>query len=449
MSILIASIVTLSIIGFVSAVVLFFVAKKFKVEEDPRIDLVEAVLPGANCGGCGYPGCRGFADACVKSDTLDGKLCPVGGQPVMTKVADILGLAAGETTPKVAVVKCSGTCTARPRTSNFDGTKSCAIVTQLYAGETGCSYGCVGYGDCAAACNFDAIHVNPATGLPEVDEEKCTACGACVKACPKGVIELRNKGPKNRRVYVSCINRDKGAMARKACSAACIGCGKCAKACPFEAITVENNVAYIDFEKCRLCRKCVAVCPTSAIHDVNFPTPVPAPEKKAPEVKKVEPVAVNIAAVAEQKPQPAVVEKTQESAPAEKPQEVTIETIAIDKPKSAAVEPEVPKQEATQQEVAKQEVVTEIQPVEETKQEEAAPKITVVEETPQEEIKEEKKPAEKAASENNEPTIPTANDEFDINSLIPDELRVKPREKTKETRPEAATPSAETLKLDF
>ena len=123
--------------------------------------------------------------------------------------------------------------------------------------------------------------MDPATGLPVVDEEKCTACGACVKACPKAIIELRNKGRRNMRVFVSCVNKDKGAIARKACKAACIGCGKCAKVCAFDAITVENNIAYIDFAKCKLCKKCVAECPTGAIHAVNFPIIKPKPAAPA------------------------------------------------------------------------------------------------------------------------------------------------------------------------
>ncbi len=171
----------------------------------------------------------------------------------------------------VAVVRCNGTCAARPKTSTFNGTRSCAIMHSQYVGETACAFGCLGCGDCVAACQFDAIHMNPETGLPEVDEEKCTSCGACVKACPRNIIELRKKGPKSRRIFVSCVNKDKGAPARKACLSACIGCGKCEKECAFDAITIENNLAYIDFTKCRLCRKCEIACPTGAILSVNFP----------------------------------------------------------------------------------------------------------------------------------------------------------------------------------
>ncbi len=268
MNLILISIIVLGVIGVFSAAVLYFAAQKFKVEEDPRIDEIEAVLPGANCGGCGFPGCRGFADACVKS--LEGKLCPVGGAEVMTKVAAVLGVEAEAVEPKVAVVRCNGGCENRPKRNHYDGASSCAIAASLYAGETGCSFGCLGLGDCVAACQFGAITIGE-NGLPVVDEEKCTACGACVKACPKTIIELRKKGPKSRRIYVSCVNKDKGALTRKACSVGCIGCMKCQKECPFDAITIENNCAYIDFTKCRLCRKCVAVCPTHAITELNFP----------------------------------------------------------------------------------------------------------------------------------------------------------------------------------
>ena len=288
------TIVILTLVGLVLALILYWVAKKFKVEEDPRIDEVEKVMPGANCGGCGFAGCRNFADAAVKAPNLDSMFCPVGGNEVMKKVAGILGYEVKEKAPQVAVVRCNGSCANRPRTNVYDGVQSCRVKAALYSGDTGCSYGCVGCGDCVEACKFGALSMDPETGLPVVDESKCTACGACVKACPKGVIELRNKGPRSMRVFVSCVNKDKGGVARKACSAACIGCGKCAKVCPHGAITVENNLAYIDFTKCKLCKKCVAECPTGAIHAVNFPVLPPKPA--APAAKPAAPAAKPAAA---------------------------------------------------------------------------------------------------------------------------------------------------------
>lgn len=287
------AVISLGVIGAISAAFLYAASKKFEVYEDPRIAEVQEILPAANCGGCGFPGCAGFAGACVKADSLDDLYCPVGGAEVMSKVASVLGKEVVTAEPMVAVVRCNGNCQARPRTNQYDGTQSCAIASALYGGETGCTFGCLGHGDCVTVCNFDAIHINPETGLPEVIDDKCTACGACVKACPKSIIELRKKGPKSRRVFVSCINKDKGAIAKKACDNACIGCSKCVKECPFEAITIENNLAYIDYTKCRLCRKCVPVCPTGAIIETNFP---PRKEKETAEEAPVKaPEAVTVA----------------------------------------------------------------------------------------------------------------------------------------------------------
>ena len=152
MNLILISLAVLGVTGLVAAVLLYFVAQKFKVEEDPRIDEVQEALPGANCGGCGFAGCRAFAEGCVKAGSLDGLLCPVGGASTMTKVGEILGLAVGAVEPKVAVVRCNGTCEARPKTSIYDGAKSCQILHNCYVGESACPFGCLGCGDCVAAC---------------------------------------------------------------------------------------------------------------------------------------------------------------------------------------------------------------------------------------------------------------------------------------------------------
>lgn len=265
------TIATLSVIGTSAAIILYFVAQKFKVQEDPRIDEVEEALPGANCGGCGYAGCRAFAEACVKLGDLSLLNCPVGGNETMNEVASILGIEAIKKDPRVAFIRCNGTCDHRPKTSTFDGATTCAIAASVYSGESDCQYGCLGYGDCYDACEFGAIDLREGMGVPLILDENCVACGACVDACPKDLIELRKKFPKDRKIVVACRNEDKGGVARKACSVACIGCGKCEKECKFDAITIKNNLAYIDSDKCKLCRKCVSVCPTGSILELNFP----------------------------------------------------------------------------------------------------------------------------------------------------------------------------------
>lgn len=270
-SVILTTIIMLSLLGLVSSLILYVIAQKFKVVEDPRIDQVTELLPGANCGGCGFTGCRALAEAMVKADTLENLYCPVGGGDTMAKVAVVLDRQPVAVEPKTAVVRCNGTPENCARTTNYDGALNCRIAHTLYGGTTACVYGCLGCGDCVASCRFDAMFMDPVTRLPVISDEKCVACGACVKACPRNIIELRKKTHKDRRIYVSCVSKDKGGPARKACSVACIGCGKCVKVCPYDAITMNDNLAFIDSFKCKLCRKCVPECPTGAILEVNFP----------------------------------------------------------------------------------------------------------------------------------------------------------------------------------
>jgi Na+-translocating ferredoxin:NAD+ oxidoreductase RNF subunit RnfB len=297
--VIIATIITISSVGIIAAVILYWASQKFKVFEDPRIDEVEEVLPSANCGGCGYPGCRPFAEACVKADELDNLYCPVGGNETMANVAKVLGKTAAEKDKMVAVIRCNGAPQFRKKTTTFDGALNCTIQSNLYSGESDCRYGCLGLGECVDACAFDAMYMDPETELPVVIEDKCTACGACVAACPKDIIELRPVGKNSRRIFVSCINQDKGGTAKKACAVACTGCTLCFKECKYDAITIENFLAYIDPVKCVLCRKCVVVCPTDTIWEVNLPVRKAKPviENKSNNIKNSE---VDIVAMAKE-----------------------------------------------------------------------------------------------------------------------------------------------------
>ena len=263
------AVVILAVIGALAAIVLFFISKKFKVFEDPRIDLIVELLPGANCGGCGFAGCRNLAETMVQRGTMDGCRCPGTSAENNQKIASILGIEAAATEPRVAVVRCQGSCEYAPAKVQYDSAASCFFANSISAGENGCPNGCLGCGDCVNACRFQAIHIDTQTHLPVVDEKICVGCGVCTRQCPRQVLELR---PKGATVFVACNNKEKGAIAMKKCKMSCIGCGKCTKVCPVGACTVENNLAHIDASKCTMCQTCVTECPKKAIVAFNGST---------------------------------------------------------------------------------------------------------------------------------------------------------------------------------
>lgn len=253
-------IVSLGGLGFLFGAGLGIANKKFGVASDPKVDAVREVLPGANCGACGYPGCDGFASAAVKGEAPpDG--CTVGGGPVGQKVAAILGMEVEEKEPTVARVMCNGDCQSAKNKYEYDGIQDCVAASMLSDGPKSCRFGCMGLGSCVKACPFDAIHV--IDGIAVVDEEKCTSCGKCVVACPKGIIRIV---PKSNKVHVLCMSKDAGKIVRTNCDVGCIGCRMCTKVCPTEAIKVNNNLASIDYSKCINCGKCAEKCPTKAIY---------------------------------------------------------------------------------------------------------------------------------------------------------------------------------------
>ena len=257
---IIAAAVVVGLVGIILGFFLGVSGEKFKVEVDPREEAIGEVLPGNNCGGCGYAGCSGLAAAIAKGEApVNG--CPVGGAPVAAKIGEIMGVEAEAGGRKVAFVKCAGTCDKANSDYVYSGTRNCATMMFVpNGGPKTCNYGCLGYGTCVAACPFDAIAI--VDGVAVVDKEQCKACGKCIAACPKNLIELI---PYEAKHVVRCNSNDKGKDVMKACSTGCIGCMLCQKNCPEGAITVTNSVAHIDQDKCTGCGICVEKCPKKII----------------------------------------------------------------------------------------------------------------------------------------------------------------------------------------
>jgi len=254
------SMISMGVLGIGLSIALVIASKKFAVESDPRVDDLEGVLPGANCGACGYAGCRSFAEALATGEAPTNG-CPVGGASVAELVAKILGVSNSGFSRNVAQVLCKGGCAEASQRADYDGPQDCRIAHMTQGGDKGCTYGCLGCGTCVAACNFDAMAMNE-NGLPMIFEDNCTACGACVAACPRDIIILTGE---EYGVHIRCRSHASGREARQVCIVGCIACRRCEKVCPTGAITVENNLAEINYDKCIVCRKCVEVCPVNTI----------------------------------------------------------------------------------------------------------------------------------------------------------------------------------------
>lgn len=259
MGAIIQPVIILGILGAVFGVLLGFAAKAFRVEKDERIELISELLAGANCGGCGYAGCGGFADALCKG-VANISDCPSTKPENKERIAAILGVSVGGEDPKVAMVMCSGNCNSAVMHCEYEGITDCIAAARYGGGDKACSFGCIGYGSCADVCQFGAIQVIDHVAV--VDKEKCTACGACMDICPQHVIQLVEK---KQRTFVKCKSKDKGANLKNICSAGCIGCKICEKNCPKGAITVDNNLAQINYDLCVNCGICASKCPRNII----------------------------------------------------------------------------------------------------------------------------------------------------------------------------------------
>ncbi len=247
-------------VGIFVGVFLGVAAIWFKVKVDEKEEAILGILPGNNCGGCGYPGCSGLAAAIAKGEAPVNQ-CPVGGQPVADRIAKVMGVEAEAGERMVAFVKCQGDCEKAGQDYDYYGIEDCRMLSFVpNGGPKSCNSGCLGFGSCVKECPFDAIHV--VNGVAVVDKDACKACGKCVAVCPKNLIELI---PYSAPVTVACSSKDKGPVTMKACSVGCIGCGICVKNCGSDAISVTDFHASIDYSKCVGCEACMEKCPKKAI----------------------------------------------------------------------------------------------------------------------------------------------------------------------------------------
>ncbi len=259
---IIYAIATLGLVGLLFGLGLATAAKVFYVETDPMVDAVNDVLPGANCGACGFPGCVKFSEAVVSGEAEPNDCIP-GGEDVTNEIAALLGKEVSSSASPVATVYCIGDNVRAADNFVYDGVKDCRVAGNFYNGFKTCSYGCLGLGNCVRVCPFEAIKMG-SHGLPVVDKEKCTGCELCAKECPRDLIKMLPPGDEG--YLVLCSSQDRGKTVSKACEVGCIACKACIKACQHEAIIMDDKLAVIDLEKCTDCGDCVEKCKPGTIH---------------------------------------------------------------------------------------------------------------------------------------------------------------------------------------
>jgi Na+-translocating ferredoxin:NAD+ oxidoreductase RNF subunit RnfB len=259
MQTLIASISILGLLGLIAGTLLATASKIFAVKTDPRIEQVESLLPGSNCGACGYAGCRAYAEALIGG--TDPTLCKPGGEETVKQIAEIVGIKEFEITKEKAIILCGAgkeLCVGR---SEYNGERTCKAETNISGGGSACTYGCLSHGDCALVCPVDAIKVNPSLP-PTIDREKCVGCGKCVDACPRNLIILEDE---NHKTFVLCKSNDKGAVVRKICKVGCIACRICVKQCPEGTMTMEGRIPVVHYEVGEPTEECIKKCPAKTI----------------------------------------------------------------------------------------------------------------------------------------------------------------------------------------